>query len=211
MSEAFTPQAVLDFWFPPGLDADEATHLKQLTWWFRGGADRDIVERFSPAVDAAARGDFDAWARNARGRLALILVLDQFSRSVYRDTPNAWAQDPKALGLTLEGLERGMDRELGSVWERTFFYLPLGHSEKLELQERSVRLTQELVGLAPPHLRKLYEFAVGQASGHRDVIARFGRHPHRNAILGRESTPEELEYLAKGAFVHKRPMPEASG
>jgi uncharacterized protein (DUF924 family) len=202
---------VLDFWFPPGLDADEAAHLRQIQWWFRGGADREIVERFAPAVDAAARGDFDGWAASARGRLALILVLDQFSRSVYRDTPKAWAQDPKALGLALEGLERGMDRELANVWERVFFFLPLGHSEKLELQDQSVQLAVELIDEAPPYLKKLYEYSASQARGHRDVIARFGRHPHRNAILGRESTPEEREYLAAGAFVHQRPLPEASG
>ena len=203
-----TPETVLDFWFPPGLDADEATHRKQLEWWFRGGADQEIVERFGEAtVDAAVRGDFNAWAESARGRLALILVLDQFSRSVYRGTPKTWAQDPKALGLALEGLDRGLDRELATVWERVFFYLPLGHCEKLELQEESVRLAEALIDAAPPHLKKLYEYGANQARGHRDVIARFGRHPHRNAILGRESTPEELEYLAAGAFVHNRPLP----
>jgi uncharacterized protein (DUF924 family) len=205
-----TSQVVLDFWFPPGLEADEAAHLKQVQWWFRGGADRPILERFTPAVDAAARGDFDAWAANPRGRLALIIVLDQFSRSVYRDTPKAWAQDPKALGLALEGLDRGMDRELGNVWERVFFFLPLGHCEKLEHQERSVRLAEELIDDAPPYLKKVYEYSASQARGHRDVIARFGRHPHRNAILGRESTPEELDYLATGAFVHQRPLPGVS-
>jgi uncharacterized protein (DUF924 family) len=202
-----TARVVLDFWFPPGLDADEAAHLKQVQWWFRGGADREIVERFTPAVSAAARGDFDAWAVNTRGRLALIIVLDQFSRSVYRDTPAAWAQDPKALGLALDGLDRGMDRELGNVWERVFFFLPLGHSEKLELQQRSVRLAEELIDDAPPHLKKVYQYSASQARGHRDVIERFGRHPHRNAILGRESTPEELEYLSTGKFVHNRPLP----
>jgi uncharacterized protein (DUF924 family) len=205
-----TAQTVLDFWFPSGLEADEATHLRQVAWWFRGGADRDIVGRFAPAVDAAARGDFDAWAASARGRLALIIVLDQFSRSVYRDTPKAWAQDPKALALALDGLDRGVDRELPNVWERVFFFLPLGHCEQLELQERSVRLAEELIGDAPSHLKKVYEYSASQARGHRDVIARFGRHPHRNAVLGRESTPEELEYLATGAFVHQRPLPDTS-
>ena len=203
-----SPEAVLDFWFPPGLATDEATHRGQLEWWFRGGADQQIVERFAPAVDVAARGDFDSWAANARGRLALILVLDQFSRSVYRNSPKAWAQDAKALGLTLEGLERGMDRELAGVWEKIFFYLPLAHCEQLELQDRCVVLSEALIDEAPAQLRKLYEHSANQARGHRDVIARFGRHPHRNALLGRTSTPEELEYLAAGAFVHNRPLPQ---
>jgi uncharacterized protein (DUF924 family) len=198
---------VLTFWFPPGLARDEATHRAQLAWWFRGGADSAIVERFQPVLAAAKRGELDAWSESARGRLALILVLDQFSRSIYKGRAGAWAQDQKALELALGGLDRGEDQQLGAVWERMFFCLPLGHSERLELQERSVALAEAMIPDAPPELRALYEFSAVQARGHRDVIARFGRHPHRNALLGRVSTPEELEYLAEGRLVHERPMP----
>jgi uncharacterized protein (DUF924 family) len=202
-----TAESVLDFWFPSGLDADEATHRRQFEWWFRGGGDQYIIERFAPAVEAGARGDLDSWAIDARGRLALILVLDQFSRTVHRDSPRAWAQDEKALALALDGIERGMDRQLPAVWERTFFYLPLGHCEELDVIERCVGLAGDLVAAAPPALRKLYEHSASQARGHRDVIARFGRHPHRNALLGRASTAEELEYLAAGQLVHQRSIP----
>lgn len=203
----FDAEDVLHFWFPPGLDRDEATHRQQMMWWFRGGADAGIIERFTPLHAAAVRGELDVWAGDARGRLALILVLDQFSRSIYKDNALAWAQDPKALALALEGLARGEDKKLRAVWERLFFLLPLGHSERLELQERSVAIAEAMIPDAPPPLRKLYEHSASQARGHRDVIARFGRHPHRNALLGRVSTPAELEYLAAGDLVHKRPIP----
>jgi uncharacterized protein (DUF924 family) len=134
-------------------------------------------------------------------------VLDQFSRSVYKRRAEAWAQDEKALALALGGLDRGEDQKLAAVWERMFFCLPLGHSERLELQARSVALAEAMIRDAPPELRSLYEYSAEQARGHRDVIARFGRHPHRNALLGRVSTPEELEYLAQGRLVHERPLP----
>lgn len=132
------PEDVLGFWFPPGLALDEATHLRQWQWWFRGGADGAILEAFIPTLEAASRGELDAWAAAPESRLALILVLDQFSRTVYRDTARAYAQDEKALGLAVVGLEQGHYDQLRTVWERTFFLLPLAHSERLDLQERCV-------------------------------------------------------------------------
>jgi uncharacterized protein (DUF924 family) len=198
------PEDILAFWFPPGLDADEETHRQQFEWWFRGGADRAIVEQYRPVLEAACRGELDHWAEAARARLALIIVLDQFSRTVYRDTAQAFVQDPKAVGLTIEGLGRGHYVQLATVWEKTFFVLPLGHSEQIALLERCVLLCEALVGEAPEHLRKIYEFSASQARGHRDVIARFGRHPHRNALFGRTSTEDELAYLASGELVHRR-------
>ena len=201
------PEDVLAFWFPAGLDADEETHRRQFEWWFRGGADRAILERYQPVLDAARRGDLDAWADAPRSRLALIIVLDQFSRTIYRDTAQAFAHDVKALGVAIEGLERGDYAQLATVWEKTFFVLPLAHSEQIALHDRCVRLCEALVGEAPEHLRKLYAFSASQARGHRDVIARFGRHPHRNAVLGRPSTEDELAYLATGELVHRRAFP----
>src|SRR5688572_22299501 len=107
MTGIATADEILAFWFPEGLAADEDTHRRQLGWWFRGGADAEIVARFVPTLEAAASGQLDSWASTPRGRLALILVLDQFPRSVYRDDPRAYAQDPKAAALVLEGLENG--------------------------------------------------------------------------------------------------------
>jgi uncharacterized protein (DUF924 family) len=204
----FSPDLVLDFWFPEGLAVDEATHRSQLLWWFRGGADAEIVARFQGVLNAAAGGKLDGWAETARGRLALILVFDQFPRSVYRGRPEVYAYDGRAVALAVEGLRNGQYDELSHVWEKLFFALPFSHSEDLALQEWNVELSGALTKAAPAHLRALYEFALSQAQGHRDVIARFGRHPHRNEVLGRTSTPDEREYLAAGRFVHQRPLPE---
>src|SRR5262245_7166965 len=200
---------VLQFWFPEQLsNADHATLVSQFEWWFRGGADSEITERFARLLEESARGERDHWSDSPRSRLALIIVLDQFSRSIYRGTARAYAQDQKALALALEGIEIGHYAALQTPWEKTFFFLPLGHSEQLSHLERAVTLAEELAGSAPPEVRKLLEHSASQARGHRVVIVRFGRQPHRNAILGRESTAEELDYLATGELVHTRALPE---
>jgi uncharacterized protein (DUF924 family) len=205
-SEEF--EEVLRFWFPDLSSADHARIVRQFEWWFRGGADGAICERFANLLERAIRGDLDPWARQARSRLALIIVLDQFSRSLFRNTARAFAQDPKALDLALEGIEIGHYAALATPWEKTFFFLPLGHSEDLSHVQKALRLAEELVEPAPAEFQKILQHSASQARGHRDLIARFGRHPHRNAILGRQSTPEELEYLARGEFVHTREVPK---
>jgi uncharacterized protein (DUF924 family) len=204
-SNAMTaPEDILAFWFPAGLDADEDAHRRQFDWWFAGGAGPAIMERFTPVLAAAVRGELEPWAAAPRSRLALIIVLDQFSRTIHHDTAEAFAQDGKALGLATEGLHRGFYDQLTTVWEKNFFSLPLSHSERLILHERNLALCEALVERAPKHLRRIYRFSAEQARGHRDVVARFGRHPHRNAVLGRTSTAEERAYLASGDLVHRR-------
>ncbi len=203
------PEGVLSYWFPQGInDADLQTLQRQGKRWMAGGpeVDREITERFGEVLEQARRGELDHWADTPRGRLALIIVLDQFSRNVCRGSPLSYAQDAKALRLALQGIELGMDRELGAV-ERNFFWLPLGHSEDLALQDRAVRHAEEEAANAPPHQRAMAEFGVSQAKAARHVIARFGRHPHRNEILGRTSTPEELEYLRTETPPHLRQPP----
>ena len=204
------PTEVLSYWFPEEdiFDADQETFRRQMQWWFAGGpeVDREISERFGEVLERARRGELDHWAQTPRGRLALIVVLDQFSRNVYRGSPLSYAQDEKALRLAVEGIDAGMDREL-SPMERIFFWMPLGHSEDLAIQERVVRHQKEEAADAPPHLRAMAEFGISQARAARDVIARFGRHPHRNEILGRTSTPEELEYLRTETPPHMRRPP----
>jgi uncharacterized protein (DUF924 family) len=203
------PEEVLYYWFPEGINnADPETLRRQGKRWMQGGpeVDREITERFGKLLEQARRGELDHWADTPRGRLALVIVLDQFSRHIYRGSPLSYAQDEKALELALEGIDLGMDRELGAM-ERNFFWLPLGHSEDLTLQERSVRHAEEEAANAPSHLKALYEFGVSQAEAARSVIARFGRHPHRNEILGRASTPEELEYLRTETPPHLRQPP----
>ena len=129
---------VLRFWFPQHLSSEHATMVRQFEWWFRGGADAAIAERFPLLLERATRGELDHWAHRPRPRLALIIVLDQFSRSLYRGTEQAFAQDQQALALALQGIENGHYAALATPWEKTFFFLPLGHSEELtHLEERS--------------------------------------------------------------------------
>jgi uncharacterized protein (DUF924 family) len=201
------PDAVLAFWFPLGLDRDEDSHRRQFQWWFGGGADGEVAARFSAVLAAASTGALDSWMHDARSRLALILVLDQFPRSIHRGSAAAFAQDEKAAAIAVEGLEQGQYGQLPTVWEKTFFTMPLSHSEDVALHERNLRLAEALVGQAPPSLRRLYAFSASQARGHRDIVARFGRHPHRNGVLGRISTDAERDYIASGAFVHRRSFP----
>ncbi len=207
---AVDPEEVLSYWFPEDdiFNADQQTLGRQMQWWFQGGpeVDTEITERFGQVLEQARRGELDHWAQTPQGRLALIIVLDQFSRNIYRGSPLSYAQDPKSLELAVGGIDLGMDREL-SPMERIFFWMPLGHSEVPALQERYVSHHEEEAANAPPHRRAMAEFGISQARAVRDVIARFGRHPHRNEILGRTSTPEELEYLRTETPPHLRQPP----
>jgi uncharacterized protein (DUF924 family) len=187
---------LLEFWFPDLSGADHPTWVRQFEWWFRGGADASIAERFPLLPKRAMRGELDHWSRAPRSRLALVIVLDHFSRALYRYTARAYAQDGRALALAVEGIERGHYAALETPLEKTFFLQPLAHSEELVHVEHAVTLAEELVSEAPPKLRGILEHSALQARRQREVIARFGRHPHRNALLGRQSTVEELDYLA---------------
>lgn len=177
---------VLQFWFgEPG----SAEHLRPRDLWFTksDATDRLIADRFGAIVEDALVGKHDDWAATPRGALALLIVLDQFTRNVHRNTPRAFAGDARALALATRLVDTARDLALAPV-ERWFVYLPFEHSERLVDQYESVRLFERLAadGLEPP---------LDWARRHFDVIARFGRFPHRNAILGRESTLEEIEYL----------------
>jgi uncharacterized protein (DUF924 family) len=200
-------EVVLRFWFPLRSDSDQATIVRQWERWFRGGMDAEIIERFPSLLERARKGELDDWAREPRSRLALILVLDQFSRTLHRGTAQAFAQDEKACALAIDGIDRGYYAVLDTPCEKTFFFLPLGHSETLSNLDRAIACADALVQEACQDYRALLEFSALQARRHRDVVARFGRQPHRNEALGRQSTPEELEYLATGQLVHTRPMP----
>ena len=186
---------ILTFWFG---DLDEHGHVKQsrAALWWKGAeeTDRLLRDRFADDLARGAEGQRDHWAEHARGRLALIITLDQFPRSMFRGTPRAFAADARARELCLQGLARDQHRELG-LSERVFFYMPLEHAEDRDLQRRSVELFEELLADAPGHLGEPYEAYLDYAVRHRDIVERFGRFPHRNAILGRASTAEELAFL----------------
>ncbi len=170
---------VLAYWFGAGMAE---------RWYKRDPAfDREIRDRLLPLYRRAAAGQLDGWQDSAQGALALVILLDQVPRNLYRDDPRAFAKDAKALAITHRALERELDRELSQV-ERLFLYLPLEHCESLEEQQLCCELVSALDEDPEWH---------GYAIQHRDIIARFGRFPHRNAVLGRQTTPEEADFLAK--------------
>jgi uncharacterized protein (DUF924 family) len=164
--------------------------------WFQGGAevDREIRERFGADLERARKGELNEWAKTPRGRLALIILLDQFSRNVYRGSGEAFASDAVSLRLTLEGLEAGDDAAL-SCFEQLFFVLPLEHAEDLAMQDRVLAYLQTWANAQPEALKGMTQGAREFAQLHRQIIARFGRFPTRNAALGRSSTPEEKAHV----------------
>ena len=181
-------QDVLDFWFLP---PDNRDYGQARGEWFRkdDAFDAHIRARFGTLIDAAIEGGLRAWEATPHGALARLIVLDQFTRNVYRGTPRAFAGDAQALALAVALTQAGQDRLLPPML-RAFAYLPFEHAEDLAMQARAVELFQ-LLSQAQPGFDGMLDYA----QRHQEVIARYGRFPHRNAILGRPSTPEEVEFL----------------
>jgi uncharacterized protein (DUF924 family) len=181
---------VLAYWF--GHPDDPCFGKPRVAWFNKdAAADAEIRSRFRALHQWAHGGLLNAWDEQAESALALTLVLDQFSRQIYRGQSKAFASDGKALALAEEALAAGFDQVLAPI-QRAFFYFPFEHAESASAQARAVVLFEALAAEAP----ELANFA-DYARRHRDVIARFGRFPHRNALLGRANTPEEAEYLAQ--------------
>lgn len=202
MSAAARAQEVLHFWF--GSKPYTAAQVMQRSrLWFGDPnapeltpqTDELVQSQFAGSIAAAARGELAAWESSPRRRLALILLLDQFPRNIYRGSAAAFAQDDKALRLAVSGMQFGADAALDPL-ERMFFCMPLMHAESLEVQDEGVAAFRRLLDEAPPELRSYFEDCLRYAQLHRDLIARFGRFPHRNKILGRDSSAAEIEYLA---------------
>ncbi len=156
--------------------------------------DQEISEKFKPDLDTFIHGDYTRWNSSPRGRLAAIILLDQFLRQIYRDTPMAFSQDNKALEICIQGMHQKDDHRL-SLIERAFYYFPFVHSEKLVYQEQGIKTYRLLAGLAFEETKLIYDSFLKFANHHYTIIRRFGRFPQRNAILGRISTPQELQYL----------------
>jgi uncharacterized protein (DUF924 family) len=169
-------------------------------WWFAVDAARDarLRSRFGSLLRDAADARLGAWSATPRGRLALILLLDQLPRNCYRGTAAAFATDAQALAETQRGLVRADDRAL-DPWERTFFYMPLQHAEDAAVQRQSVDCYARLAAEVPAAARATFEGTLEYARLHCEIVLRFGRFPHRNAVLGRSSTPVEQAWLAAGA------------
>jgi uncharacterized protein (DUF924 family) len=191
-----TPDTIREYWFGTALeDAAVTARERAPLWWSKNPeVDDEIRRRFESWVIKAGSGELDDWASNPQDRLALILLTDQFPRSIYRDSAKAFAFDSKALSLARTGIDAGLDAALRSL-EKVFFYLPLEHSESLADQQRSVALFQKLVDDASPDQKPAFAEYLDFAVRHRDIISRFGRFPHRNGALGRIPTPAELSFL----------------
>ncbi|MEJ2514447.1 MAG: DUF924 domain-containing protein [Gammaproteobacteria bacterium] len=196
---------VLDYWFGDTVRNPSRVPARMGFWFGDDEArDRDMAERWGGLVDAAAEGRLDPWTRTPRGRLAVLLLMDQFRRNIYRGTAEAFQRDGRARYLMRDGVSRMMDIQLTPV-ERMFFYMPLQHSESLEDQELGVDRYLQVEREVASDFRPIFADFRKYAQRHRDIIARFGRFPHRNAILGRRSTEEEQAWLASGGETFGQP------
>ena len=187
-------RTILDFWF--GDNDGETVPERQTDMWFRNGRDydADIREKFADLIDYAAAGAFDAWGQSGTGRLALIVLLDQFPRHVHRNHARALVHDAKAREHCLAGLAQAQESELSHL-QRAIFYLPLEHAENRALQERAVALYRALASAVTVDNHETYANYLLYASMHRDIIVRFGHFPHRNELLGRPLSAEQQAFL----------------
>ena len=204
----FRPEEVLDLWFPDtGHENAPDTHGAFWGERMHGGMDAVICEDFADLTLAAAEGRLDHWAETPRGRLALVIALDQFPRSLWRNTPACYGQDIKATRLVWQAIEAGEHHGL-APWEAFFYVIANDHCEGPDHLERMARMDGVVDGLiarSPPALAGMSEAIRPQRDKVRANIRAFGRHPHRNPILGRVSTPEEAAYIAAGEFPHETP------
>jgi uncharacterized protein (DUF924 family) len=189
-------QPLLDWWFgaAPGSAGEVAAARQGLWFGKRDSQDEEARERFAALVEQALAGELQGWQATAPGWLARLILLDQLPRMIFRDTPHAFAGDPLARALLQQGLEQGLDRQLTLI-ERVFAYIVFEHAEDLALQDRAVELFRGLHEQAAADERSLFAGFLDFAERHRRVIARFGRFPHRNVILGRVSSDEEQAFL----------------
>ena len=188
--------AILAFWFREAALSTPQIDQRMDTWFGEDAVfDAMVQNEFADDVEKASDGKLDHWAHKPEGRLALILLLDQFRRNIHRGTAAAFARDKQALKLCVEGAMQKKDRGLTPI-QRVFFYLPLQHAESLKVQEKGVQLFNKLAEAVSPTYRETFATIAQFAELHRDIIAQFGRFPHRNKALGRNNTPEEDEYLA---------------
>jgi uncharacterized protein (DUF924 family) len=178
---------ILDFWF----NAEDTNTL----WWGKNeNTDQFIRETFEADIDKAKRGELDDWADTPRGRLAMVILLDQFSRNIYRNDPKSYAQDAQALQLALDGIKKGDDQPLSSI-ERVFMYMPLEHAEDIDIQNQCVTLFEKLGDDVSADQKEPFAFFLKYAVQHRDIVEKFGHFPHRNHIVGRTTSTQEAAFL----------------
>jgi len=199
-------ERILSFWFKeheltaPQIDG-------RMDIWFGEDPvfDHEIEKTFARDVEDASNGKLDYWAHQPRGRLALIILLDQFRRNIYRGMAEAFAKDKVALKLCVEGAMQKKDKGLTPI-QRVFFYMPLQHAESRKVQAKSVEIFQRLAKAVSPTYRETFETVAQFAELHHDIVQQFGRFPHRNKVLNRKNTPEEEEYLAGDSPTFGQPV-----
>ena len=187
---------VLTFWFKEhALSAPQID--RRMDIWFGADPifDHEITKEFANDVELASAGKLNYWAESPRGRLALIIMIDQFRRNIHRNTAQAFSKDTMALKYCVEGAMKKHEQDLAPI-EKVFFYMPLQHAESRKVQAKSVLLYERLIASASPTYRETFETVLQFAELHKDIIDQFGRFPHRNTLLNRENTPEENEYLS---------------
>jgi len=189
-------EAILSFWFKEQeLSAPQID--RRMDIWFGEDAvfDHEVKKEFADDVERACEGELDHWAAEAHGRLALIILIDQFRRNIYRNTAEAFSKDRLALKLCVEGAMEKLDRGLTPI-QRVFFYMPLQHAESAKVQAKAVALYNRLAESVSKTYQETFLTVAQFAELHKDIVDQFGRFPHRNKLLGRKNTPEEDEYLA---------------
>jgi uncharacterized protein (DUF924 family) len=190
-----TPGSIIRFWFGDDPQKSASDTAYQQLWWSKQDAiDQQIRQRFEATVLLAAEGALRKWESTASGLLALIILTDQFPRNIYRGTAKSFEYDRLALAWCLTGIEEAKDQQVMPI-QRLFWYLPLEHSESIAHQDKCVSLVERLVAEAPSDDKPAFRDFLNYAERHREVIRRFDRFPHRNAILGRESSAEEEIFL----------------
>lgn len=195
MNQRCEPQDVLRYWFGELEHEFTIPPQKSAMWWKKSDeTDREIRQRFAPSLMEAKAGHLNSWLQVPKGRLALIILLDQFSRNIHRGTALAFAGDEQALELSKQGIERAEDQQLYAI-EKVFMYMPLEHSEQWSMQQLSMQKFRELQASVPEEYKSQFAGYLDFAKQHAAIIERFGRFPHRNEILGRKSSEEEIAFL----------------
>lgn len=194
-----TAQQVVDYWLADSVDGPEQA-VAQKGRWYRGGpsVDREIQERFTAAVNSALAGTLSDWRTSSVGALGLVILLDQFTRTLFRGTAEAFSGDPHAFAVVQDVIASGLHREL-PVPGRIFLYHPFHHAESVTAQDRGIELVKEMLDEYPPEWHPYIQQSVDGFTRHRNIVAEFGRFPHRNAVLGRQTSDDEQRYLDGGA------------
>jgi uncharacterized protein (DUF924 family) len=189
-------EAVLSFWFEEqALSAPQIDRRMEI--WFGSDPvfDLEISKEFTDDVDLASAGKLNHWAESPRGRLALIIMIDQFRRNIYRNTVKAFSKDKLALKYCVEGAMKKHEQDLTPI-EKVFFYMPLQHAESRKVQAKSAEIYRRIAASVSPTYQETFETILQFAELHKDIVDQFGRFPHRNKLMERENTSEENEYLA---------------